>query len=87
MPAITKLSDDELEEILDANQGEEPEEMIVSINTPHGELHLPVAMLMDKDGNPTEILFDARVALAGSAETGWFEIDIQAGTWLYPTFH
>lgn len=45
-------------------------------------------MMVYKDGNPTEIPYDAVSLLAGSAELGWFEIDAKAGgTWLYPAFH
>jgi hypothetical protein len=32
---------------------------------------LPVALMMDKDGHATEIMFDAHTILAGSAELGW----------------
>ena len=48
---------------------------------------LPIALMMDKDMNPTEIPFDTRTILAGSAQQGWFEIDVQEGTWESITFH
>lgn len=44
-------------------------------------------MLMDRDGNPIEVMFDAVTVLAGSAKLGWYEIDVQAGSWMNLTFH
>lgn len=50
-------------------------------------VELRVTMLLDKDGNPTEVFFDACTAL-GQAEDGqWFEVDIKHASWQRPTLH
>ncbi|RWB40450.1 MAG: hypothetical protein EOQ44_25235 [Mesorhizobium sp.] len=82
MPKIEllDLTDDEIEEIV----GEPMDEMSISLDN---GLVLPVAMMLDKDGNPTELPVDAVKLLAGSADLGWYEVDVEAGSWILPTFH
>ncbi|ESX17888.1 hypothetical protein X766_15975 [Mesorhizobium sp. LSJC255A00] len=82
MPQIKllDLTDAEVSEIL----GEEPEEMTVGLDN---GLTLPVTMMLDKDGNPTDIVFDATTLLAGSAALGWYEIDVADGSWSRPLLH
>lgn len=48
---------------------------------------LPIVLLMDKDMNPTEVPQKATRILAGSAETGYVEIDVQYGSWQSVTWH
>ncbi|AZO48061.1 hypothetical protein [Mesorhizobium sp. M4B.F.Ca.ET.058.02.1.1] len=79
------LSDDEIEDILEGQEPMEP--MTVCIDSPYGNLVLPIAMMMDKFGNPTEIEYDTKTLLCGSAELGWYEIDVEAGSWVKPTLH
>jgi hypothetical protein len=77
---LLDLTDEEVHEIL----GDEPEDMTVGLDN---GLVLPVAMMLDKDGNPTEIMFDATTLLAGSADLGWYEIDVADGSWVCPLLH
>lgn len=49
---------------------------------------LTASMLLDKDGNETETLFDAVTLLAKHEGNGaWYEIDIKAGSWEKPSNH
>ncbi|MER9436677.1 hypothetical protein NKJ04_17440 [Mesorhizobium sp. M0618] len=79
---LLDLSDQEVADIV--GDREPMEEMTIGLDN---GLVLPVAMMLDKDGNPTEIPFDAVTLLAGSAELGWYEVDVAEGSWLSPTFH
>lgn len=44
-------------------------------------------MMMDKDGNPTELEVDAVPPLASDRQLGWCEIDVEEKSWGRPTFH
>lgn len=48
---------------------------------------LPIAMLLDKYGNETEIIFDSVLVLAGSKDLGWFEFDLVMDMWEQMTVH
>ena len=66
----------------------EPEGIMITLED--GSI-LQGSMLLDKDGNETEILFDAVKILArrieGGDDIGWFEISIQGGSWELPMIH
>jgi hypothetical protein len=50
-------------------------------------LVLPIAAMFDRLGNVTDDPFLAVVLLTGSAELGWFEIDIREQSWEPVTYH
>lgn len=45
------------------------------------------SMLLDKEGNETETLFDAITVLARSEDYIWYEIYIKEGSWIRPFLH
>jgi hypothetical protein len=48
---------------------------------------LRAAMFLDRDGNETDSLLDAVTVLAHHERSGWYELDLKAGTWEIPTRH
>jgi hypothetical protein len=60
------------------------ENIHISIDT--GET-LTGAMLLDKDGNPTEILYDAKTILARNKELEWYEVEVDTQLYEKPTIH
>lgn len=66
------------------DQDLEPGTMTVGLDN---GMVLPVALMMDKDGQVTEVPLHAATILAGSKELGWYEIDVVEQSWNSVTFH
>lgn len=60
------------------------EQFVVHIDT--GEV-ITGAVLLDKEGNPTEIFFDAMTLLGRNQEGEWYEVSLVDQVYEKPTIH
>jgi hypothetical protein len=56
----------------------EPDEVIIRLED---GTELKAAMMLDKDGNETHVMFDTVVVLAKHPSGGWIELEVADGSW------